>query len=110
MRNPADGEIEWKAPAAQVYNFIRAQSDPYPGAFTLWQDQKLIVWKARLCPFPYYGTPGQVALVNGSDVYIVCGDQRAIIAELVEWKGVRCPAGEVLKSVTIRLASAARKG
>jgi methionyl-tRNA formyltransferase len=110
MRNPADGLIDWKAPAAQVHNFVRAQSHPYPGAFT-WhqqengQEEKLIFWKARLCPHPYYGTPGQVAQISSGEVYIVCGDHRAIIAESVEWKGNTSPAGEVLKSVTIRFAA-----
>jgi methionyl-tRNA formyltransferase len=34
QRGPEDGEIEWNQPAKNIYNFIRAQTKPYPGAFT----------------------------------------------------------------------------
>lgn len=33
-RKPTDGEIDWTQPAAKIHDFIRAQSSPYPGAFS----------------------------------------------------------------------------
>ena len=33
-RRPADGRITWDCPAASVYDFIRALTRPYPGAFS----------------------------------------------------------------------------
>ena len=33
-RKPAEGLIDWTLPAARVHDFIRAQSAPYPGAFS----------------------------------------------------------------------------
>jgi methionyl-tRNA formyltransferase len=48
-RSPEDGEIDLKLPAKQLYNFIRAQSAPYPGAFLRTVDgKKLVIEKARL--------------------------------------------------------------
>lgn len=32
-RNPEDGEIDFTKDSKEIYNFIRAQSEPYPGAF-----------------------------------------------------------------------------
>jgi methionyl-tRNA formyltransferase len=32
-RRPEDGRIDWRAPAWQVHNLIRAVAPPYPGAF-----------------------------------------------------------------------------
>ncbi len=33
-RTPADGLIDWRHPARQTYNLVRAVTHPYPGAFT----------------------------------------------------------------------------
>jgi methionyl-tRNA formyltransferase len=49
QRTPADGEIDLTKPAKDLYNFIRAQSSPYPGAFIKTSDgKKLIIEKARI--------------------------------------------------------------
>ena len=33
-RTPEDGRIDWRQSSAQIFNLIRAVTDPYPGAFT----------------------------------------------------------------------------
>ena len=48
-RTPEDGEIDLTKPSDEIYNFIRAQSSPYPGAFIRTSDgKKLIIEKARI--------------------------------------------------------------
>ena len=48
-RTPEDGEINLNKNALEIYNFIRAQSNPYPGAFIKTIDnKKLIIEKARI--------------------------------------------------------------
>ena len=47
QRGPCDGRIDWSLRAHQIYNFIRAQTKPYPGAFTTWQGKELSIWRAR---------------------------------------------------------------
>src|SRR4051812_8279776 len=34
QRNVGDGLIDWNKSAWQIFNFVRAQTNPYPGAFT----------------------------------------------------------------------------
>lgn len=46
QRGPEDGMIDWSKPASYIINFIRAQTRPYPGAFTIWQGRRLKVWVA----------------------------------------------------------------
>ncbi len=46
-RRPADGEIDWSAPAETVRNLVRAVTDPWPGAFTAFRGDKLLVWWAE---------------------------------------------------------------
>jgi len=49
QRKPEDGEINLKSSAIEIYNFIRAQSSPYPGAFIRTTDnKKIIIEKARI--------------------------------------------------------------
>ncbi|HRY50722.1 MAG TPA: formyltransferase family protein [Candidatus Paceibacterota bacterium] len=51
QRKPQDGEIDLKWDADRMYNFIRAQSSPYPGAFIRTAEgRKLIIEKARVVP------------------------------------------------------------
>ena len=47
-RRPEDGIIEWNRTSLSIYNWVRALSLPFPGAFTYWNGSKLIVWDAEL--------------------------------------------------------------
>ena len=35
-------------PAQRIRNFIRAQTHPYPGAFTIIDGKKVTIWKASI--------------------------------------------------------------
>ncbi|WP_053002168.1 methionyl-tRNA formyltransferase [Kordia jejudonensis] len=45
-RRPKDGLIDFNKNTIEVYNFVRALTRPYPGAFFQYNDQKVIIWKA----------------------------------------------------------------
>lgn len=49
QRCPEDGKIDWRWDTGQIRNFIRAQTKPYPGAFTLLDGKKVIIWDADIC-------------------------------------------------------------
>jgi len=51
-RSPEDGKIDWRWPARRIYNFIRAQTLPYPCAFTYYRGRKIKIVKATLQPQP----------------------------------------------------------
>ena len=44
QRSPEDGLINWNKSSREIYNFIRAQTEPYPGAFSFVNDEKIILW------------------------------------------------------------------
>ena len=44
-RKPEDGIIDWNQPPEAVYNFVRALTRPYPGAFSYLHGQKVFIWK-----------------------------------------------------------------
>ena len=46
QRSPTDGRIDWSWDAPRIARFIRAQTHPYPGAFTDIDGKRLRVWSA----------------------------------------------------------------
>lgn len=42
-RTPEDGQIDWNWQKERIRNWVRAQADPYPGAFTFLNDKKIII-------------------------------------------------------------------
>lgn len=48
QRNPEDGKINWEWDQVRIKNFIRAQTKPYPGAFTIINGRKVIIWDANI--------------------------------------------------------------
>ncbi len=47
-RNPEDGQINWNNDAKDIFNLIRAISRPYPGAFSFYNNSKIIFWRAKV--------------------------------------------------------------
>jgi len=48
-RRPADGLIDFKRSALDIYNFVRALAKPYPGAFYYDENgKKIIVWRIEI--------------------------------------------------------------
>lgn len=107
IRTAEDGLIDWTRPARRVHDFIRAQSEPYPGAFSFLDgSEKLTIWRARPLEVPYSGTPGQVGRLGREGVVVICGDQRPLLVEEVSKDdGVRVAADQVLGSMSMRLRS-----
>jgi UDP-4-amino-4-deoxy-L-arabinose formyltransferase/UDP-glucuronic acid dehydrogenase (UDP-4-keto-hexauronic acid decarboxylating) len=46
-RTPADGKLVVEKPAEELFNLVRAVTQPYPGAFCAVGEHKLIVWSAE---------------------------------------------------------------
>lgn len=49
-RRPKDGLINWKQSGTKIYDFIRALTKPYPGAFTFLKGKKYLIWEAAVLP------------------------------------------------------------
>jgi methionyl-tRNA formyltransferase len=47
-RTPKDGEIDWNLDDEKINCFIKAQTHPYPGAFTVIGNKKVIIWEATV--------------------------------------------------------------
>ncbi len=72
-RRPADGEIDWQRPAAEVYNLVRAVTRPYPGAFSHLGNRQCFFWQVSVVELKEEAAPGTV--VSCAPLVIACGDQ-----------------------------------
>ncbi len=72
-RSIEDSRINWDWPADALARLVRAQSDPYPNAFTHHGDKRLRVVKASVSQACYGGTPGRIFIREGAGVVIVAG-------------------------------------
>jgi len=68
-RIPEDGRINWKDTGITIHNLIRASTKPYPGAFTMLQNKKLIIWRSELINNEN-NTPGKILDVSKHDFKI----------------------------------------
>jgi UDP-4-amino-4-deoxy-L-arabinose formyltransferase/UDP-glucuronic acid dehydrogenase (UDP-4-keto-hexauronic acid decarboxylating) len=99
-RRPEDGLIDWHVSARDVRNLIRAVTDPYPGAFTYAEGEKVLVWWAESTGGP--GDPAAPGTVErtAEGVLVVCGDRRRLRLTKVEIAGEKGDASafpEVLR-------------
>ncbi|HTK06646.1 MAG TPA: methionyl-tRNA formyltransferase [Ktedonobacteraceae bacterium] len=97
-RSERDSFIDWNMDVSRIFNLIRAQSDPYPNAFTFYKGKKLNIKKASLPQKSFCGTPGRifhrlahgvVVLGNASCVH----ENQGIVIESVQEEG-----GEVMSA------------
>ncbi|HXF83166.1 MAG TPA: methionyl-tRNA formyltransferase [bacterium] len=74
-RRPADGLIDWRARGATIYDFVRALTRPYPGAFGWLDGERWIVWRAARLPDALRATasPGEVIGPMYSPEEAACG-------------------------------------
>lgn len=76
-RSAADGKLLWAKPAEQLFNLVRAVTQPYPGAFCAVGEHKLIVWSAEVAKGNDGQAPGRVISVD--PLRIACGEDSLVI-------------------------------
>lgn len=88
-RKPEDGLIDWAAKTESTYNLVRAVTKPYPGAFTFWEDKKLIIWQAAAHPADASPShrPGDVVECSEDSGLVVKTGDGAIRVLQVQFQG-----------------------
>jgi methionyl-tRNA formyltransferase len=72
-RSDEDCRIDWTWSAQELDRLVRAQSDPYPNAWTYHRDRRVRITRARVSEACYGGTPGRIFIREGDGVVIVAG-------------------------------------
>jgi methionyl-tRNA formyltransferase len=97
-RTPEDGRIRWTQTSRQIFNLIRAVTDPYPGAFTEVDGACLMIWWAEtdspalraLFTPSQPGQPGPGEILSTIPLVVATGDG-AIELTRIEWRGEKGP-------------------
>jgi methionyl-tRNA formyltransferase len=82
-RRPEDGKIDWSWSVMQIFNLVRAVTDPYPGAFTnLPEGKKLFIW--RVLPEKGNVSKGPVGVLEfeKENVYVRASDGRLRLLDI----------------------------
>ncbi|MEW1842076.1 methionyl-tRNA formyltransferase [Nonomuraea angiospora] len=105
-RSIEDSNIDWNWPAEDIERLVRAQSDPYPNAFTHYRGERVRVLKASVSRGVYGGTPGRVFIREGDGIVIVAGAEarrgrsHGLVIERVRTEdGTDLPAAEVFRTM-----------
>lgn len=67
-RTPEDGQINWDWQKERIRNWVRAQANPYPGAFTFLNNNKIIINKIEYSDLGFQDT-----MENGLVVAVIDG-------------------------------------
>ena len=81
-RTPADGIIDWETRAPYLYDWVRAQTRPYPGAFTFLGDAKVIVWRARPVEAAQGAPAGTIVERRPDGAVVACGEGSLLLEEV----------------------------
>lgn len=109
QRLPEDGEIDWSRTSNEIYDFIRALTKPYPGAFSFVGKGKIIIWKGR--PFEitnntYAFQFGEVVnIYSNGDCLVKTGDSFLLIedyAAISEGRELCLKEGDILSSCNFK--------
>jgi methionyl-tRNA formyltransferase len=91
-RVPADGIIDWETRAPYLYAWVRAQTRPYPGAFTFLGEEKVVVWRARPVEHEDAAPAGMIVAERDEGPVVACGEG-ALLLEEVETGAGRLEVG-----------------
>ncbi len=84
-----EGLIDWTRPAREIDRHVRGMQ-PWPGAFTFVDGQRLVVREARADATAAAGTaPGGLVKADGDAILLACGDGHCLRVTRVQPEGKR---------------------
>lgn len=86
-RKPEDGRIDWTQTSLQIFNLVRAVTDPYPGAFTDVGPARLMVWWAEADTPAARGKQGRPGEVLSVEPLVIATADGALELTKTEWRG-----------------------
>lgn len=79
VRRPVDGRLDWSGTSRQVYDWVRAQTRPYPGAFFEHDGLVVRVWRVEEAQLAL--APGRIQKER-SDVFVGTSDRAVKLVDI----------------------------
>jgi methionyl-tRNA formyltransferase len=97
-RTPDDGGINWDWQKERIYNWVRAQAKPYPGAFAFKGADKITINQLNYSDQGYHNDmPNGLVLKNGKQPIVKTPNGAVILTDFVLPDGVTLLEGDILK-------------
>lgn len=78
-RDADDGLIDWNWSASRILNWVRAQTRPYPGAFTTVNSNRYPIWRCGLTGLSCHEPAGTITeMFRDGTCYVASGDQTCL--------------------------------
>jgi methionyl-tRNA formyltransferase len=87
-RRPEDGRIDWRRPALEIHNLVRAVAPPFPGAFAEIDGERWEFHRTRLTGERDASGGASRLISAGGECFAVCGD-----GQLLRLLSVATPRG-----------------
>jgi methionyl-tRNA formyltransferase len=104
-RLPEDSQVNWNENVKTVSRLVRASAEPYNGAYSFLNGEKIIIWKATVFQHkdPFLAVPGHVIEIqkDSQTVHVACGKGILKIQE-IEHNGKRLAPTDFIKSIRVR--------
>lgn len=99
------GKIDWRKSAEELGRLVRAMN-PWPSAFTKWNNKNLKIWNASVCGEESSYLPGQIAKMSKEGICVQTGEGLLCIRELQLEGKKRMEADAFLRGNEIREGAA----
>ena len=100
MLKKEDGKIDWQRSAEAIERAVRA-FNPWPSAYTYWQENLLKIYRAKVVANSEGGSPGEVLRADPGGFWIATGDGILSVEELQMENRKRLPAADFIRGTRI---------
>jgi methionyl-tRNA formyltransferase len=104
-RLPEDSEINWHESAINIDRLIRASSEPYSGAYSFLNGEKIIFWRVVVPDQndKFLAVPGHIVAIlkDSKSILVACGEGLLEIQE-IEYGGKKMVPTDFIKSIRLR--------
>jgi len=97
-RTPEDGLIRWEWHKERIRNWIRAQAYPYPGAFTFYNEAKVIIDKASYSSLGFDNKIPNGSILQTEPCVVVKTGNGALKLEIIRTKNHKFEIGNRFKN------------
>lgn len=104
-RLESDSEINWNSNSEDIVRLVNASGEPFKGAFTYLNGEKLYVLDAEeyIDDEAFLGVPGQVAQIKSDGSVVILAYNSKVMITSCLYKDVVCSPSSIIKSLRIRL-------
>ncbi len=102
MLTKAMGDIDWTMDAVSIERMIRGLN-PWPSAYTRWNQKTLKIWKAKPLDQEYEGACGEVVYTDKGAIYVKTGKGTLSIEELQPEGKKRMETESFLRGYPVKL-------